>query len=45
MIKISIAAVCALAVLSSAAISTSSPRNHPAKAAPTAPLAKAKRWT
>jgi hypothetical protein len=40
--KISFAASCAIASLSSAAIAQVPERNHPAKAAPTAPLAKAK---
>lgn len=40
--KISIAALCAIASLSSAALAQVPERNHPAKAAPTAPLAKAK---
>jgi hypothetical protein len=40
--KISIATVCALALLSSAALAQVPERNHPAKAAPSAPPAKAK---
>jgi hypothetical protein len=40
--KISIAALCAIASLSSAAIAQVPERNRPAKAAPTAPLAKSK---
>jgi hypothetical protein len=40
--KISIAALCAITSLSSAALAQVPERNHPAKAAPTAPPAKAK---
>ena len=40
--KISIAALCAIASLSNTLLAQVPERNHPAKAAPTAPLAKAK---
>lgn len=40
--KITVTALCAIALVSSAALAQVPERNHPAKAAPTAPLTKSK---